>query len=79
MLNVDTTINEQVLQQIPSPTVDDEELSRQDAVPTIDEVAKTIGQIKNKKVPGKDDVPAELLKADGHYIAEWLHKIIRDV
>ncbi|CAF2074453.1 unnamed protein product [Rotaria magnacalcarata] len=79
MLNVDTTINEQVLQQIPSPTVDDEELSRQDAVPTIDEVVKTIGQIKNKKVPGKDDVPTELLKADGHYIAEWLHKIIRDV
>ncbi|CAF5221583.1 unnamed protein product, partial [Rotaria magnacalcarata] len=37
MLNVDTTINEQVLQQIPSPTVDDEELSRQDAVPTLDE------------------------------------------
>ncbi|CAF4567100.1 unnamed protein product, partial [Rotaria magnacalcarata] len=57
MLNVDTTINEQVLQQIPSPTVDDEELSRQDAVPTLDEVVKAIGQIKNKKAPGKDDVP----------------------
>ncbi|CAF3960540.1 unnamed protein product [Rotaria magnacalcarata] len=79
MLNVDTTINEQVLQQIPSPTVDDEELSRQDAVPTLDEVVKAIGQIKNKKVPGKDDVPAELLKAGGHYIAEWLHEIICDV
>ncbi|CAF5059280.1 unnamed protein product, partial [Rotaria magnacalcarata] len=59
MLNVDTTINEQILQQIPSPTA--------------------VGQIKNKKAPGKDDVPVELLKAGSHYIAEWLHEIIRDV
>ncbi|CAF3834114.1 unnamed protein product, partial [Rotaria magnacalcarata] len=79
MLNVDTTINEQILQQIPSPTVDAEELSRQDAVPTLDEVVKAVGQIKNKKAPGKDDVPVELLKAGSHYIAEWLHEIIRDV
>ncbi|CAF4381649.1 unnamed protein product [Rotaria sp. Silwood2] len=78
-LNVDTTLSEEVLQQIPSPTVDDEELSLQDAVPTLDEFVKVIGQIKNKKAPGKDDVPAELLKAGSHYVAEWLHEIIRDV
>ncbi|CAF4806298.1 unnamed protein product [Rotaria sp. Silwood1] len=79
MLNVDTTVSEQVLQQIPSPTVDDEELSRQDAVPTLDEVVKAIGQIKDKKGPGKDDAPAELLKAGGQCVAEWLHEIIHNV
>ncbi|CAF2214497.1 unnamed protein product [Rotaria magnacalcarata] len=79
MLNVDTTINEQVLLQIPNPTVDDEELSRQNAVSTLEEVVKAIEQIKNKKTPGKDDTPAEHLKVGGHYIAEWLHEIIHDV
>ncbi|CAF4408867.1 unnamed protein product [Rotaria sp. Silwood2] len=68
-----------LLQQIPGPTVDNEELSRQNAVPTLDEVVKAIGQNKNKKAPGKDDLPAELLKAGGLYVAEWLHEIIRDV
>ena len=28
MLNVDTTVSDEVLEQIPSPTIDDEELSR---------------------------------------------------
>ncbi|CAF4152005.1 unnamed protein product [Rotaria sordida] len=79
MLNVNTTISEQILQQIPSPTIDDEELARQDAVPTLNEVAKAIEQIKNKKAPGKDDVPAELLKAGGNTVTEWLHEIIRDM
>ena len=79
MLNADTTVNENVSQQIPSLKIDDQELSGQDTTPTLGEVVKAIEQVKSSKAAGKDDIPAELLKVDGQYIVEWLHEIIRDV
>ena len=79
MLNVNTVVDEQVLQQIPKALLDQKELSHQDAVPTVDEVVKAIQQIRNRRAPGKDEISAELLKAGGLPLAEWLHEIIRDV
>ena len=79
MLNADTTVNENVSQQIPSLKIDDQELSGLDTTRTLGEVVKAIEQVKCSKTPGKDDIPAELLKVDGQYIVEWLHEIIRDV
>ena len=79
MLNVDTTVDENVLQQIPNLKIDDQELPQQNTTSTLGEVMKAIEQIKSRKAPGKDDIPAELLKAGGQYMAEWLHEIIRDV
>jgi hypothetical protein len=79
MFNVKTVVNEHILQQISSPSIDHKELSHQDAIPTIGEVVIAIQQIRNRKAPGKDEVAAELLKAGGLPLAEWLHEIIRDV
>jgi hypothetical protein len=79
MLNVNTMVDEQILQQIPKSTLDPKELSLQDDVPTVDEVVKAIQQFRNRRAPGKDEIPAELLKAGGLTLAEWLHEIIRDV
>ncbi|CAF4477051.1 unnamed protein product, partial [Rotaria sp. Silwood2] len=77
MFNVNTAVNEQTLQQIPTSFIDQQELSRQDAVPTVGEVVRPIQQIKNRRAPGKDEVAAELLKAGGLPLAEWIHEIIR--
>lgn len=79
MFNVETVVDEWALQQIPQPPLDPKELSLQDAVPTIEEVMKAIQQIKNRKAPGKDGIPIELLKVGGRPLAEWLHEIICDV
>ncbi|CAF4311483.1 unnamed protein product [Rotaria sp. Silwood2] len=79
MLNVHTVVDERILQKIPKPLLDQKDLSHQDAVPTVDEVVKAIQQIRNRRAPGKDEISAELLKAGGLPLAEWLHEIIRDV
>ena len=79
MFNVHTSVDEKTLQQIPTPLIDQKELSRQDAVPIVGEVVRAIQQIKNRRAPGKDEVTAELIKAGGLPLAEWLHEIIRDV
>ncbi|CAF3565234.1 unnamed protein product [Rotaria sp. Silwood1] len=79
MFNINTVVDEQILQQIPKPPIDQKELSHQDAVPTVGEVVRAIQQIRNRRAPGKDEIPAELLKAGGLPLAEWLHEIIRDV
>jgi hypothetical protein len=79
MLNVNTVVDEKILQQIPKPRLDQKELSYQDAVPTIDEVVRAIQQVRNRRAPGKDEIPVEILKAGGQPLAEWLHEIIRDV
>ena len=79
MFIVNTVVDEQILQQIPKALLDQKELSHHDAVPTVDEVVKTIQQISNRRTPGKDEISAELLEAGGLPLAEWLHEIIRDV
>ena len=79
MLNVNTVVDEQTLQQIPTPCIEEDELLRQDAVPTIGEVTKGIQQMKSGTAPGKDEAAGELLKASGLLLAEWVHEIIRDI
>ena len=78
-LNVNTVVDERMLQQIPKPLLNQKELSHQDAVPTGGEVVRAIQQIKNRRAPRKDEVAVELLKAGGLPLAEWLHEIIVDV
>ncbi|CAF0801605.1 unnamed protein product [Didymodactylos carnosus] len=79
LLNVHTVIDPTILQQIPIPAIDKAEETRQDTPPSLPEVVQAIKQMKSRKASGKDDVTAELLKADGMEIALWLHQIIVDV
>src|ERR1700722_7565780 len=79
MFNVETVVDPSLLQQIPTPHIDQQEQDRHDTVPTLKEVMTAIDQMKNGKVPGKDDVAAELPKAGGFSLAQWLHQIIHDV
>ena len=76
MLYVNTVVDEKILQQIPKSLLDQKEFSYQAAVPTVDEVVRAIQQIRNRRAPGKYEIPVEILKADGWLLAEWLQKIM---
>jgi hypothetical protein len=74
MFNAKTMLDEHILQQILSPSTDHNELSLQDAIPTIGKVVRAIQRIRNIRAARKDDVTAEFVKTDGLPLAKWLHK-----
>lgn len=45
-----------------------------DNVPTIDELSKAIDRLPSGKSPGKDDIPAEVIKSRKTVLLEPLHK-----
>jgi hypothetical protein len=46
------------------------------SIPTLDEVQNAIDRLQNYKAAGYDGVHAEMLKAGGSTLAQWLHRII---
>ena len=44
--------------------------------PSTFEVELAIGKLKNRKSPGIDQIPAELIKARGRTICSAIHKLI---
>lgn len=46
-----------------------------DNVPTIDEMSKVIDRQPSGKSPGKDSIPAEVIKSSETVLLEPLHKL----
>ena len=69
--SVVVSVLETVPEPPPAPAVD-ESLS---CVPSVDEVRATLQALKNGKVPGGDEITAELLKLGGEVVVQWLAEL----
>jgi hypothetical protein len=79
LLNVHSTIDPHIIQQISTPIIPATEQIRQDKPPSLSEVHDAIKQMKNRKAPGIDNISADVLKAGGIPMAKWVHEILCDV
>ncbi|CAF1392846.1 unnamed protein product [Rotaria magnacalcarata] len=69
LLNVHTSVDPLIIQQIDAPLISKKEQERQDKPPSLVEVQEDIRQMKNRKASGNDGITADLLKAGGLPIA----------
>ncbi|CAF1127812.1 unnamed protein product, partial [Didymodactylos carnosus] len=79
LLNVPSTVDQQLIDEIQVKTLTKEEVERQNANPTVEEVRRAVKQMKSRKAPGSDEVTADLLKAGGEPVIRWLFEIFTDV
>ncbi len=52
---------------------------KQDETPTRKEVAEAVESLKSFKAAGPDEIMAEVLKAGGTAVVDWMHRIIQKV
>ncbi len=64
-LNVCSSINQNLIDQIHIPTLSTTEEHTQNAQPSIEEVIKAVNQMKSRKAPGSNEVTVDILKAGG--------------
>ncbi|CAF2121924.1 unnamed protein product [Rotaria magnacalcarata] len=79
LLNVHTSLDPSIIQQIDAPPISKKEQEQQDKPPSLAEVQEAIRQMKSRKAPGNDGITADLLKAGGLPVAIWLHEIFVDI
>ena len=78
-LNVNTSIDHQLIDEIQVPTLSATEVYKQNAPISVDEVRKALNQMKSRKAPGSDEITADILKAGGEPVIQWLFKFFTDV
>ena len=78
-LDVTTSIDQNLIDQIQIPTLSVTEECRQNAPISIEEVTKTLEQMKLRKAPGSDKITADILKAGGEPVIQWLFKFFTEV
>jgi exonuclease III len=77
LLNVPCQISADVLSAMSNELVANEPVTMtNDDLPTIDEVRGALMQLANRKAPGMDGIPVELLKHGGDVAIHWLHVMI---
>jgi hypothetical protein len=78
-LNVTRSINQNLIDQIQIPTLSVTEEYRQNMPISVDEVRKALKQMKLRKAPGSDEITADILKAGGEPVIQWLFKFFTEI
>ena len=78
-LNVCSSIDQNLIDQIERPTLSPTEECRQNTQISIEEVRKALNQMKSRKAPGNDEITADLLKAGGEPVIHWLFNFLTDI
>lgn len=78
-LNVISSIDQDLIDEIYVPTLTKTEEHRQSTPPSINEIRKALNQMKSRKAPGSDGVTIDILKAGGEPVIRWLFKFFTDV
>ena len=78
-LNVRSSVDQYLIDQIKIPTLSTIEECRQNAAISIEEVRKALSQMKSRKAPGSDEITADILKAGGEPVIQWLFNFFTDV
>ncbi|CAF4045409.1 unnamed protein product, partial [Rotaria magnacalcarata] len=70
LLNVHSTVDPYVINEVQITTPSRLDLKRQNKQPSFEEVKIVLNQMKSRKAPGSDEVTADILKAGGEKVIE---------
>ena len=79
LLNVNRAVDQTLVDEIQPDHISAQEIRRQGEPSTFEEERQALKQMKCRKAPGNNNVTADMLKAGGTLVLNWLHEIFVDV